>query len=402
MRLDADVDYVTELLPALVLFSVGLAATVAPLTATVLSDADEQHAGIASGVNNAIARAAGLLGVAALGAVIAAQFSAALRERIDPASLSPTARAVVQRADDRVLARADVSGLAPREAVVVRRATEAAAVEAFRLGMGISAALVALGGVVGLVFVRNPRRAVPCAECAGGQLAGAPLDAARDPVRVPVGVGRSGPVLAKCLVPCGDGPCRHARSQEPALAAGRACRERRRGRHPALRAPGRPARGRAAQPSGRRGVRGDAGRDRARRRLRRASAGPRRALPLSLLLDTHALLWLLAGDARIEGARAAIENERTPVLVSAVCVWEAAIKSALGKLRVPDDLPERLDAFAFERLPISDTHAWAVRALPPIHNDPFDRLLAAQALCERATIVSADPIFDEYAVARIW
>jgi PIN domain nuclease of toxin-antitoxin system len=113
-------------------------------------------------------------------------------------------------------------------------------------------------------------------------------------------------------------------------------------------------------------------------------------------------LWLLAGDQRVEGARAAIEDARTAVMVSAVCVWEAAIKSALGKLRVPDDLPERLDQFAFERLPVTDVHAWAVRALPPLHTDPFDRLLVAQALCERATIVSADAIFDAYAVARIW
>ena len=90
------------------------------------------------------------------------------------------------------------------------------------------------------------------------------------------------------------------------------------------------------------------------------------------------------------------------MLVSAVCVWEAAIKSALGKLRAPDDLPGRLDEFAFERLPVTDTHAWAVRALPPVHNDPFDRLLAAQALCERATIVSADIVFDDYGVSRIW
>jgi PIN domain nuclease of toxin-antitoxin system len=114
------------------------------------------------------------------------------------------------------------------------------------------------------------------------------------------------------------------------------------------------------------------------------------------------VLWLLEGDARIQGARPAIEDARTPVLVSAVCVWEAAIKSALGKLRVPDNLLERLDEFAFERLPVTDVHAWAVRALPPIHNDPFDRLLAAQAVCERATIVSADKIFDEYALTRIW
>lgn len=104
----------------------------------------------------------------------------------------------------------------------------------------------------------------------------------------------------------------------------------------------------------------------------------------------------------MDGARAAIEDPRTPVLVSAVCAWEAAIKSALGKLRVPDALPDRLDEFAFERLPVTDVHAWAVRALPPIHDDPFDRLLAAQAVCEHATIVSADTVFDEYEVARIW
>jgi PIN domain nuclease of toxin-antitoxin system len=104
----------------------------------------------------------------------------------------------------------------------------------------------------------------------------------------------------------------------------------------------------------------------------------------------------------VEGARAAIEGSRAPVLISAVCVWEAAIKSTLGKLRVPDDLPERLEEFAFERLPVTDVHAWATRALPPVHNDPFDRLLAAQAVCERATIVSADTVFDRYAVARIW
>ena len=95
-------------------------------------------------------------------------------------------------------------------------------------------------------------------------------------------------------------------------------------------------------------------------------------------------------------------GDRAVVLVSAVCIWEAAIKSALGKLRVPDDLPSLLDQFAFERLPISDAHAWRVRDLPPVHQDPFDRLLAAQALCEQATVVSADAIFDSYAVPRVW
>ena len=90
------------------------------------------------------------------------------------------------------------------------------------------------------------------------------------------------------------------------------------------------------------------------------------------------------------------------MLLSAVCVWEAAIKSSIGKLAVPDDLPDRLDKFAFERLPVTDRHAWTVRSLPDVHSDPFDRLLAAQAVCERARIVSADAIFDRYELERLW
>jgi EmrB/QacA subfamily drug resistance transporter len=194
MRVGADVDYAGELLPALLVFSLGLTATVAPLTATVLSDADEQRAGIASGVNNAIARAAGLLGVAALGAVVAAQFASGLRAHVDVSALSASGRAVVRAAEDRVLGRADASELAPAEGAVVARATEAAAVRAFHVGMAISAALVALGGAVGLAFVRNPRREVQCAGCAGGQLAGAPLDAARErpPAPVPAAAAPTG------------------------------------------------------------------------------------------------------------------------------------------------------------------------------------------------------------------
>jgi PIN domain nuclease of toxin-antitoxin system len=111
---------------------------------------------------------------------------------------------------------------------------------------------------------------------------------------------------------------------------------------------------------------------------------------------------MLDGDPRVEAVRGAIEDERTTVLVSAVCVWEAAIKSALGKLRAPADLPDLLDRFAFERLPVTDRHAWKVRELPRVHKDPFDLLLSAQAICEQARIVSADPVFDSYGVDRLW
>jgi hypothetical protein len=184
-RVDAHIDYVTELLPALVIFALGLAATVAPLTATVLADADESNAGIASGVNNAIARVAGLLAVAALGAVVAGQFGATIDQRLAGQRLSPEAQRIVSGARHRTLARADPDNLPPAQARVVTQAVEDAAVTAFHRGAGIAAALVALGGLLGIVGIRNPRREVPCVGCPGGQLAGAPLEAARPRRPVP-------------------------------------------------------------------------------------------------------------------------------------------------------------------------------------------------------------------------
>ena len=178
-RVDAHVNYVTDLLPALLLFSLGLSATVAPLTATVLADADEQNAGIASGVNNAIARVAGLLAVAALGAVVAAQFGSAIDDRLAGQRLSPEAQKIVAEAKQRTLARAEPDGLPRGEARVVTQAAEDASVSAFHRGVGIAAGLVAIGGVLGIAGIRNPRREVPCEGCPGGQLAGAPVEAGR-------------------------------------------------------------------------------------------------------------------------------------------------------------------------------------------------------------------------------
>ncbi|MEY2532299.1 MAG: hypothetical protein QOF29_209 [bacterium] len=183
LRLDADLRYVTDLLPALLVFSIGLSCTVAPLTATVLSDADESTAGIASGVNNAIARVAGLLAVAAIGAVVSAQFGSALDQRLDGRTLTPPARAAVAQARGETLARVDPARAGP----AVARAVQSASVHAFHVGIGIAATLVALGGLLGLAGIRNPRRVVRCADCAGGQFAGQPLDAARR--RRPDGAG---------------------------------------------------------------------------------------------------------------------------------------------------------------------------------------------------------------------
>ena len=89
LRLDADVDYLTDLLPGLLIFALGLAITVAPLTATVLADADEHNAGIASGVNNAIARVASLIAIAAVGALVASAFGRPARRASAP---RPSAR----------------------------------------------------------------------------------------------------------------------------------------------------------------------------------------------------------------------------------------------------------------------------------------------------------------------
>jgi EmrB/QacA subfamily drug resistance transporter len=184
-RVDADLDYLTDLFPPLLLFSLGLAATVAPLTATVLADADEHNAGIASGVNNAIARIASLLAVAALGAVVAAQFGTALSRELDARPLSPPAQQAVAEAKKRTLARLDPGSLPPDEGRFVARAAENASVSAFHTGAGIAAALVGLGGVLGLVGIRNPRREVACEECPGGLFAGAPAEAGRSRRELP-------------------------------------------------------------------------------------------------------------------------------------------------------------------------------------------------------------------------
>ncbi|MEA2210958.1 MAG: hypothetical protein QOF83_906 [Solirubrobacteraceae bacterium] len=182
LRLDAHVNYFTDLLPSLLIFSIGLACTVAPLTAAVLSDAEESNAGIASGVNNAIARVAGLLAIAAVGAVISAQFSSTLDRQLVGRTLSPAARSAVAQARRQTLSRVDSA----RAGVYVARAVQSASVQAFHVGIGISATLVALGGLLGLAGIHNPRRVVRSEDCAGGQLAGQPLDAGRERTSVPL------------------------------------------------------------------------------------------------------------------------------------------------------------------------------------------------------------------------
>jgi EmrB/QacA subfamily drug resistance transporter len=125
LRVGRDAPYATEVLPAILVFALGLSMTVAPLTAMVLADADDRNAGIASGINNAIARVAGLLGVALVGVLVG--------ERLT--------------------------------------------VGGFHAVVALAAGLVAAGGVIGLLFVQDPQRDVPCEDCPGGAVVGAPAQA---------------------------------------------------------------------------------------------------------------------------------------------------------------------------------------------------------------------------------
>ena len=166
-RTNASADYWTTIFPGIVVFGLGLSATVAPLTATVLGSVGPGRSGIASGVNNALARVASLLAIAALGAVVAGSFATKLDELAGPTS-NPTA-----------LAEAKQRPLVVTTPGMARSDLVDASVYAFRVGLGIGAGLVVLGGLVSLLGIRNPRREVPCAECPGGALVPANAPAVR-------------------------------------------------------------------------------------------------------------------------------------------------------------------------------------------------------------------------------
>jgi EmrB/QacA subfamily drug resistance transporter len=182
LRLGAHINYAADLLPGLLLFALGLSMTVAPLTAAVLAGS-ESDAGIASGVNNAVARVAGLLGTAAVGAAISASFASRLRASLAGNSLAPATRAAIHSAERLPLGRPDVSGLPPVQAHALTNAAQAASLHSFHLGLAIAAALVAAGGVTGAVFVRNPRGRVRAASCPGGAIVGSSADLAEELAR---------------------------------------------------------------------------------------------------------------------------------------------------------------------------------------------------------------------------
>jgi EmrB/QacA subfamily drug resistance transporter len=206
VRLDRDPAYLVDMLPALLLFGVGLAMTVAPLTTTVLDSVEERHAGIASGVNNAVARVAGLLAIAALGAVISAQFASVLDDRVAGTRIGTEAQAAIDDAKAQPLTGGDASGVPAAEAAALDDDMVSASESAFDLGMLIAAGLMALGGLTSLLGVRNPKRPteperhhVPAAAAAGecgrpAERAGpSPVPGTLEPE--PAAVGGSDPLL---------------------------------------------------------------------------------------------------------------------------------------------------------------------------------------------------------------
>lgn len=122
---------------------------------------------------------------------------------------------------------------------------------------------------------------------------------------------------------------------------------------------------------------------------------------MRLLLDTHALLWWLADDARLTpSARDAIADAEV-VAVSAASAWEIGIKQSIGKLTGPRDLAAEIRSNGFAELPVTITHARAAGDLPPHHSDPFDRMLVAQARLEDLTLVTRDPRLADYGIAHL-
>jgi PIN domain nuclease of toxin-antitoxin system len=121
-----------------------------------------------------------------------------------------------------------------------------------------------------------------------------------------------------------------------------------------------------------------------------------------LLLDTHTLLWWLADDPRLgQEARGLIADGANEVYVSAASAWEISIKKAIGKLKAPDDLDSVVQDEGFSQLEISFFHGERAGELSPLHRDPFDRMLIAQAQAEGLDIVTSDAMLGKYGLKTI-
>ena len=126
-----------------------------------------------------------------------------------------------------------------------------------------------------------------------------------------------------------------------------------------------------------------------------------------MLLDTHAFLWATTDDPRLsQAARGLIEDPEIELLLSAASVYELVWKASARGMRLPDDpatwVRTRMLAFGVRALPVTDDHAALAASLPPIHKDPWDRILIAQAQLEGIPLVTIDSRIRQYDVEIIW
>jgi PIN domain nuclease of toxin-antitoxin system len=127
---------------------------------------------------------------------------------------------------------------------------------------------------------------------------------------------------------------------------------------------------------------------------------------MKLLLDTHAFLWFVDDSPRLSAQAKALLESDVELLISMASLWEIAVKNSIGKLTLAQPyetfIRQQLAQNSIEILPIKVAHLSVICTLPFHHRDPFDRLLLAQALVEQLPVVSADTVFDMYAVERLW
>ena len=177
LRYGTSVSLFTDVVPALLVFSLGLSLTVSPLTATVLADAREAEAGIASAVNNAIARTAGLVAVAAVGAVVSSHYATLLDQRLDH-RLPASTQAAVHEAKRRTFGTISPSAIPVAERPFAAHASAVASEDSFHLAMEIAAGLLVIAGLGGLALRTERQTVVQAVDCAGGQMTGTPRAAA--------------------------------------------------------------------------------------------------------------------------------------------------------------------------------------------------------------------------------
>src|ERR1700728_2152836 len=170
---DQRADYISEVLPALLVFGLGLAMLVAPLTATVLGAVEEDHAGVAAAVNTTLSRVAQLFAVAVLGAARSLAFPSRVDATLGQSAIDPAGRAAISLPKRQPLGSPSLEGVHPGERLLLRAAFDDASVHAFRVADTIAAILVMSGGLIALAGIRNPRRSVAAELCPAGALCGA-------------------------------------------------------------------------------------------------------------------------------------------------------------------------------------------------------------------------------------